>query len=344
MSLTTILKMPLWAAEILGSSKSFLKNPLIGDPRLNEKGLHRWRVRTAARLASSRRARLAVKLDPADVVAFNRDGFLLKRGFLEPERYARLKEEVFSGTFEAREMRQGQTVSRMIPLPPSVLKGRPVLRRLLSDAQFVGMIRYAASQGGQPLYFLQTVIADPARPAEDPQTALHADTFHPTSKAWLFLQDVGEDDGPFSNVPGSHRLTPERLAWEYEQSLTARDDARHHHALGSFRVWPQDLERMKLPAPIRVAVPENTLVVADTFGFHARTPSTKATLRAEVHAYMRRNPFLPWTGLDPKAMPGIAGRELDIFLRLEDFVERRFGRHHIWRPVGRVAVDAPAQI
>ena len=42
----------------------------------------------------------------------------------------------------------------------------------------------------------------------DPQTALHADTFHPTVKAWLFLTDVAADAGPFTYVPGSHRLTP----------------------------------------------------------------------------------------------------------------------------------------
>src|SRR5690554_2179514 len=149
MSLGTILKTPLFAAEILGSSKSFLKNPLIGSPTLNEKGLHRWRVRTAARLAAARRARLATALDPQDVAAFDRDGFFMKRGFLDKERYARLKDEVFSGTFEAREMRQGQTVTRMVPLPPEVLKDRPVLASVLHDPRFLGMIRYAASQGGQ---------------------------------------------------------------------------------------------------------------------------------------------------------------------------------------------------
>ena len=101
---------------------------------------------------------------------------------------------------------------------------------------------------------------------------------------------------------------------------------------------------MKLPEPIRVAVPENTLVVADTFGFHARTPSPKATVRVEVHAHMRRNPFLPWTGLDPKAIPGLAGRELSLFLKYEDWVEQRFGKRHIWRRVGRIPVDAPAQV
>jgi hypothetical protein len=33
-------------------------------------------------------------------------------------------------------------------------------------------------------------------------------------KAWLFLDDVALEDGPFADVAGSHRLTPARLAWE----------------------------------------------------------------------------------------------------------------------------------
>ncbi|MFP5454206.1 MAG: phytanoyl-CoA dioxygenase, partial [Alphaproteobacteria bacterium] len=35
---------PVWAAQILTGARSFLDNPLIGSQRLNEQGLHIWRV------------------------------------------------------------------------------------------------------------------------------------------------------------------------------------------------------------------------------------------------------------------------------------------------------------
>src|SRR3546814_11353522 len=54
---------------------------------------------------------------------------------------------------------------------------------------------------------------------DDSQTALHSDTYHPTMKAWFFLHDVANDEGPFQYVPGSHRLTPQRIAWEKRKSL-----------------------------------------------------------------------------------------------------------------------------
>jgi hypothetical protein len=41
-------------------------------------------------------------------------------------------------------------------------------------------------------------------------------------KALFFLTDVAADAGPFVYVPGSHRLTPERIEWERQMSLVAR--------------------------------------------------------------------------------------------------------------------------
>ena len=68
---------------------------------------------------------------------------------------------------------------------------------------------------------------------------------------------------------------------------------------GSFRADPDDLTALGLPEPRIFAVPANTLVVADTFGFHARGPSAGRSLRVEIWAYGRRSPFVPWAAFDP---------------------------------------------
>jgi hypothetical protein len=338
------LKAPLWLFELAGSAKSPLKNPILGSRRLNEWGLHRKRVALAAKMAQHRRAALAAAVDPEARRHFDEKGYFITRNFLPEGEFEALREEIYGRPFNAREMRQGQTVTRMTPIPPSVLASRPVLAKTFRDPAATAQIRYAASCGGQPLGFIQTVIAEPARPGRDPQTDVHADTFHATSKAWLFLHDVGEEDGPFCFVPGSHRLTPERLDWEHRCSLSATSDERSHHRHGSFRVRPNELDELKLPQPVRMAVPANTLIVADTFGFHGRTPSEKATTRVELHWHMRRNPFMPWTGFDLKALPGIRERELSFFMGYSDLREKYLKKRHIWRPVGDVMVDSPAHI
>src|SRR5579875_1683866 len=149
-------------------------------------------------------------------------------------------------------------------------------------------------------------ISRPSCPPPDPQTDFHTDTFHPTVKAWLFLTDVAAEAMPFLYVPGSHRVTPQRLAWERQMSITA---SRRRH-LPEDRlvraIAPATLAELGLPPPQAIAVPANTLVVADTFGFHARGPSAAPTMRVEIWASGRRNPFLPWSGLDPWSIGTLA--------------------------------------
>ncbi len=339
---------PLQAASaalgVMGTAKSFKQNPILGDPALNRRGLHRERVRLAARMAAARRARLARRLAPEDVAAFDRDGYVLKRDWLPAEAFDAVRRLAFETPAPAREMRQGRTVTRHTPLGPALLARCPSLALAIRNPDLDRLFGYVAGRAGAPVYMLQTVLAGaPEAGQADPQTDLHADTFHATAKLWLFLTDVGEDDGPFAFVPGSHRLTAERLAWEHRQSLTAAEDPRRHHALGSFRARPEDLEEMGLPAPIRVAVPANTLVIADTFGFHGRSPSPRATTRVEIHGHLRRPPFPPWNGLDPLGVPGVRGRQLEIYFRYLDWREKRSGKRGVWRDVGEVtAADGPS--
>jgi hypothetical protein len=88
---------------------------------------------------------------------------------------------------------------------------------------------------------------------------------------------------------------------------------------------------MGLPPPVALAVPANTLVVADTFGFHARGPSVRPTRRVEIWAYGRRNPFLPWTGLDPFAIEALGQRRIALFWGMSDLIERLGGKRFVWR-------------
>lgn len=343
MSARDWLMKPLYAAELFGTSKSFRKNPILGDPDLNRRGLHRRRVEIAFKLAERRRAALAGLVEPEHKAAFDANGYVALPDFLPAEVFESLVARLHSTPLPAREMRQGSTVTRMIPLGPSVLPKLPEAAGVLRDRSVDALIRYCGSNNSPPVWFVQTVIATPRKGKADPQTELHADTFHPTAKLWLFLQDVGEDDGPFMYVPGSHRLTPERLEWEHRTSLTARDDPRSHHAHGSFRVRPDELSAMGFPAPMKMTVKANTLVVADTFGFHARTPSPKPTLRMELHAHLRQSPFNPFAMPGLRALPGIAERQLDLYLAWADFRAKQ-GVANIWKDVGAVTADSPARI
>lgn len=308
---------PWWALQLATGAKSFIDNPLIGSRRLNQAGLHVARLRLAHAMAWSRRRRLARLIDPADRAAFDRDGFVARSDFLPPEAFARLRDQIAAYRGPAREMVQGDAVTRRIALDPEALAAMPEARAFLDNSAFRGLVRYVGSFDSQPLCYIQTILARRFPGQRDPQLNLHADTFHPTIKAWFFLEDVALDEGPFTYVPGSHRLTPERIAWEHRKSLDARH-AERLTARGSFRIEEEELASLGLPAPRRLAVPANTLVVADTFGFHARGEAAKASTRVEIWAYGRRNPYLPWAGFDLMSMRGITERRIGWRWRLRD--------------------------
>ena len=104
---------------------------------------------------------------------------------------------------------------------------------------------------------------------------------------------------------------------------------------GSLRVSVEELPALNLSPPIKFAVPANTLVVIDTCGFHARGPSHKPTVRAEIWAYARRTPFVPWAGFDLLSVPPIAIRRAEWLPHIVDRLDRLGLKKQHWRPGGR---------
>lgn len=325
------LLLPWWTLSLATGAKSFVDNPLLGSRRLNAAGLHVARLRLAHALAARRRARLAHLIDADARAAFDRDGFVAMPDFLPAETFAALRDGLRCWRGPAREMVQGNAVTRRLALDPALLRAVPALRTLLADARWRGLIRYAASFDAEPVSYVQTILSHRGDGPDDPQLALHSDAFQPSAKAWLFLDRVEDADGAFTYVPGSHRLTGERLAWERARSLTAAR-AERLTARGSFRIDPAELPALGLPPPKAFAVPANTLVVADTFGFHARGRAAAPGERVEIWAYSRRSPFVPWGGPDIGGLPGLAERRVIAYWHARDRLARWIGQP--WRDVG----------
>jgi hypothetical protein len=332
------LLMPFWLAQVFTQEKFFARNPIIGSRWLNEHGLHAARVVAAHRLAAFRRRRLAHLIAPADRRQFDRDGFIVKPDFLPPDAFAALVAQVKALRAPAREMVEGDTITRHIALDPAL----PEARRLVAAPQFRNLFSYAGASAAAPMVYLQSVLSGAVAGPPDPQTDLHTDTFHPTVKAWLFLTDLDDAAMPFVYVPGSHRLTPERLAWERRMSIAASGPApRDRHRLVR-RIAPAALAPLGLPPPRAVAARANTLVVADTFGFHARGPSARPTARVEVWAFGRRNPFLPWAGLDPWSAAALWRHKPALHWRSVDLLEALGLGRQRWRRRGDLSAFDPA--
>ncbi|MFT3921787.1 MAG: phytanoyl-CoA dioxygenase family protein [Myxococcales bacterium] len=272
----------------LTRAKSFQDPVLLGSPRLNRWGLHRLRVRLAYAVNRRRRKRLAHRLDPRDREAFDRDGFVMLPNFLPQAAFDALVAQVRALRVDVKERAEGSTLLRKVPVGRTVLSSAPALRRLFEDHRFTALMSYGEGTASAPAYYLQTVKQGHLQGRADPQCALHRDTFHPTVKAWLYLTDVPAEAGPLVYVPGSHHLNEARLAWEKQQSLSSIAGNK----AGAFRIGAHELPGLHYGQPRTLAVSANTLVVADTFGFHARGTSSGPSTRMEVWAIGRRAPFL----------------------------------------------------
>jgi hypothetical protein len=328
-----ILLLPVWLLQIGSSAKSFAANPILGSRMLNRLGLHAVRVVAAQTLTRLRHGLLAGLASREDREAFLRDGYIVKTDFLPPDLFDAVEADARGYRGPARECHQGDTITNRVVLDEETLDGLPACRKLAAYRPFRRLLKFCAARNEMPFLYIERVRNHAASGGDDPQCSLHSDTFQPTIKAWLFLDDVDDRNGPFTYVPGSHRLSGARLAWEYRKSVGASDLPDGYSRKGSLRCSEADLGALGLPGPRTLHVGRNTLVVANTHGFHCRGRASERTTRLAIWAYSRPNPFNPFVGFDSAWLRRIEHRVYRAWLRHQDRRAARNGTQPSWRLV-----------
>ena len=321
--LRNIALLPWWLLQLLTQAKSFQSNPLIGSPLANRLGLHVARYTLAHGLAALRRGNLALLAHPDYRRNFQRDGFLLVPNALPEDQFNALLQAVESWQGTARECHQGDTITRRLFMDRKARAQIPAVDTAIRDRRLQGLMRWSAGRHRSPLFHLERVVRAHTDQVPDPQRHLHSDTFHSTVKCWLYLDDVDDSNGTFTYVPGSHRFTRKRLRWEYAKSIQGRHLADRYARKGSLRVAETDLASLGLPPPVSFPVPANTLLIADTHGFHARGDSDLGVSRRAIFGYARSNPFDPWPGI---GLPWVARLESWLMAQNLKRLDRRAAR------------------
>src|SRR5687767_11895147 len=107
-----VMLAPWWTLQLATGAKSFRDNPVLGSRTLNRWGLHVARRRAAMRLAALRRAQLAHALSKEEREFFDTNGYLVRQNAVQG--FGPFLDEVKSLRAPAREMRQGQAITRHI--------------------------------------------------------------------------------------------------------------------------------------------------------------------------------------------------------------------------------------
>ena len=318
-SLSKVVRLPIYVLQLFTGAKSFRDNPVIGSTVLNRMGLHVIRLMIAAAITKFRYLCLAPLMDKPERKSFSENGYLLIENFLPQQSFETLNREVRGmHEVEVRQCIQGDTLTQRVLLNKTVLESAPECKRLLSSTAFHKRMKYTAARNNSPIYYIQNVRSNARDADADPQRHLHSDTFHATMKAWFFLDDVGDHNGPFTYVPGSHKLTWKRLKWEYKKSVEGSSQSNSYGSRGSLRVADDELEAMRMPAPSLFKVPANTLVIADTHGFHRRGAASEKSNRLEIWAYSRTNPFNPLPGFNLQWYNKLSHKVIEKYLKRQD--------------------------
>lgn len=120
----------------------------------------------------------------------------------------------------------------------------------------------------------------------DPQKNYHYDTFHNTFKAWIFINDVELNDGPFHYIKKSHRFSLLRAWNEWKYSIkycleNISSSFRHQNHL------IKTLDQIAFKAVIN----KNNLIIANTHGLHRRGDGKIGSTRKAIQIWTRENPF-----------------------------------------------------
>ncbi len=313
---------PYWLLSVFSTDKSYRNNPILGSRLLNSLGLHVARVVVSHGLYRFRLLLLTPLVPAADRREFLRRGYLIKENFLPPEQFAALQQEIAEYHGPLREIVEGDTGTQRLFLTAQTRRRLPACERLSRLPELDRLLRYAGSKNRPPFYYVENTRQHAIASTEhDPQKDLHMDTFHPCVKGWLYLDEVSDRNGPYVYVPGSHRLSWQRLKWEYKESLAACDDKRHggpRYWDGACRVSENDLALMGYPKPVPMHVAPNTLVVANVRGFHCRGDASEPANRLTIWMQARDNPFNPFPTPLPRATARLFERVWEQILKRQD--------------------------
>jgi len=300
--------------SIVTSKKTF-DDKWIGNHFLNRHGLHRWRMNTAQACVQIRQflSRRHEKQVEDAVQQLSAEGFAVIEKFLPIDEFGLLSTEIETALSDQEKKRpidenkiagfgskqhfhggfdryDGGTLNRFLEISANK---HPAATRFAWDTRLMPLTNAICGKPHNPCKtHLYLTVHGSEQSNPDLQKVLHRDTYFSSMKLWYFVRPVTSDDGPFVYIPRSHLLTNERLDWEEQiANLAAEGRANVEDRGGSFRISDHQRAKLHLPQPVAITCAANTLVIANTLGFHRRGDARPGSRRVAIYGWHRPYPF-----------------------------------------------------
>jgi len=222
-------------------------------------------------------------------IMLRKKGFILIHNFLSDEDFKKVKDE-FNNKRKAgchSPIKDGDTFVDRFTYSPDQWRRLPAINKLLSNNLLLKTLESVELENIDigDVWF-DTINYGNSKKGASSQTELHSDTFYNTHKVWFFIDPVTLEDGPLYFVPGSNQLSLKRLIFEYNKSIHYKNLKDY-----SFRVEPKDRAFLDCEEKALIC-PSNTLIIANTRGFHRRGQAQVGHFRKQIHFCIRtKKPF-----------------------------------------------------
>lgn len=234
------------------------------------------------------------------VETLNRDGILVIPNWLKPEQFEQLQQEILAHQTPQLGWKSHLGDDNLVWSGSSVIpedNRYPLVKQYLQQ-NFLILQIVAAAVRRKIKHYPNTHIQflrneDPTNKNIDPQNVLHADLHYPTVKVSFFLDDHAQNNGTFVYAYGSHKITPARLIHEYQKSnkiakyrQSKSPDIAKYFDRGMPILSPAERRNMNI-VETQICAPANTLVIANTCGFHRRGHIQFGQERKEIRLLFR---------------------------------------------------------
>ena len=274
-----------------------------GSLLANRLGLQLARIATQNTTWRLRKRPVDPDLAPL-VETYERDGVVAIESFLEPEVFAGVQAECRraheEGGFKSEVADDNSVIEERLALKKHGER-LPTTVKTLTEHEW--LLRLAGAILRRPpvdRLELSVDVMTKSGDAPPPERIvgtnyLHADVHYPSGKAWLYLNDIDEENGALVYAKGSQRMTLPRLMHEYDASVRTAV-AKHEGTL--YTEVPGNVARMPTERQLRrMAIREssitgkaNTLVFVNVMGFHRRGEFAEGRRREQIQIRFRDRP------------------------------------------------------